>query len=146
MFTARFFHKIQGIAPWRHNWGLNSFYKLKPYFVKKVHDFNNCCKYHQEMVEIETRFNNMHATTIHHGLQNSTCKCKCFFLCANSIDGTFQHGTFSCQATTHAFEWIFYLHQKRFCALRLLVRNGSILNVSRLIVRVVASIFCQFAI
>jgi hypothetical protein len=27
-----------------------------------------------------------------------------------------------------------------------LVRNGSILNVSRLIVRVVASIFCQFAI
>jgi hypothetical protein len=56
------------------------------------------------MVEIKSRFNNMHAIAIHHGLQNSTFKCKCLFFGANPIDGTFQHGTFSCQATTHAFE------------------------------------------
>jgi len=146
MFTARLFHKIQGIAPWCRNWGLIPFYKLKPYFVKKVSDFNSCCKYHLEMVEINSRFNNMQATAIHHRLQNSTCKCKCFPLCANPIDGTFQHGTFSCQATTHAFERIFDLHQKRFCALRFLARNGSILIVSRVIVKVVVSIFCQFTI
>ncbi len=118
MFTSRFFYKIQGIAPWCLNRGLTSFDKLKPYFVKKIHDFNSCCKYHQEMVEFKARFNNMHTIAIHHGLQNSTCKCKCFFLCANFVDGTFQHGAFSCQATTHAFERIFDLHQKRFWALR----------------------------
>ncbi len=58
----------------------------------------------------------MQAIVIHHGLQNSTCKSKCLSLCANPIDGTFQHGTFSYQAT-HAFERIFDLHQKKFVPL-----------------------------
>jgi hypothetical protein len=71
--------------------GLITFGKLKPYFVKKLQDFNSCyCKYHQEMVEIKVGFNNMHVVGVHHGLQNSTCKCRHLSLCANPEIRTFQ--------------------------------------------------------
>jgi hypothetical protein len=71
--------------------GLITFSKLKLYFVKNLRDFNSCYgKYHQKMVEIKVGFNNMHIVGVHHGLQNSTRKCRCLSLCANPKIGTFQ--------------------------------------------------------
>jgi hypothetical protein len=70
---------------------LTSFGKLKPYFVKKLQDFNSsCCKYHQEMAKTKISFNNMLVVnSVHHGLQNSTCKCGLLSFCANLTIGTF---------------------------------------------------------
>ena len=43
-----------------------SFWKLRPFFVRRLRDFNSyCCRYHQEMIEITQAFNNMHAPKFH---------------------------------------------------------------------------------
>jgi hypothetical protein len=48
---------------------LISFNKLKAYFVKKLQDSNSFIyKYHQEMVKVKVKFNNMHTTSVHHEL------------------------------------------------------------------------------
>jgi hypothetical protein len=69
--------------------GLIAFGKLKLYFVEKLRDFNSYCYKHQEMVKTKVGFNNMHTVGVHHGLQNSTCKCGCLSLCANPTTKTF---------------------------------------------------------
>jgi hypothetical protein len=109
--------------------------------------FNSCyCKYHQEIVEIKVKFNNMCASVVHHGLQNSIYKCACFSLCANPINGNFGLATITCQATSHTFAKIFNLWGRPY-APKFQAKNGLLVwSVLRAIVQNVAFIFYHFVI
>ncbi len=67
------------------------------------------------MVEIKARFNNMRASVVHHGSQNSNYKCGCLSLCANPINGNFGLGIVTSQATSHTFAKISNLWEKTLC-------------------------------
>ena len=96
--------------------GFISFHKLKPYFVRKLKDFNTCCcKYHQEMIEIKVGFNNLRAPTVHQQGLNSPCACACETICGNPIDGAGQGQGVSCQATYHTYKGCSDLWEKFLC-------------------------------
>ena len=87
---GEFLHHIQTAHP-TMDIEFNSFHKLKPYFVRKLKDFNTCCcKYHQDMIEIKVGFNNMRALAIHRQGLNSPCICSCESICENPINGADQ--------------------------------------------------------
>ena len=77
--------------------GFISFHKLKPYFVRKLKDFNTCCKYHQELIEIKVGFNNLRAPRVHQQGLNSPCACCCESICGNPIKRAGQGQRVSCQ-------------------------------------------------
>jgi hypothetical protein len=53
---------------------LSSFEKLKPWFVKRLNEFNSCCcSYHVQMVELKDGYNSMWTRLFH---QNYICPCK----------------------------------------------------------------------
>lgn len=57
----------------------------------------------------------MRASSVFHGLQNSTCTCGCRSLFANHVTRTFQQGIVTCQAISHTFERAFDLWEKTLC-------------------------------
>jgi hypothetical protein len=67
------------------------------------------------MTKINLGFNNMWASSVHHGLQNSTYTCGCLSLCVNPPFGTFQQGIVSYQVTSHTFEKASDMWQKHLC-------------------------------
>jgi len=80
------------------------------------------------------------------GYKTPLSSANAFFLVQILLMELFNMGLLVVKPPPMHLKRIFDLHQKRFCALRLWTRNGSILIVSKVIVKVVASIFCQFAI
>jgi hypothetical protein len=84
--------------------GFIAFHKLKPYYVKKLNDFNSCCcKYHQEMMEIKVGFYNMKASNVHQGYDVPFCTCGCEAICANPGHGIAIGPIVSCQALKHTY-------------------------------------------
>ena len=98
--------------------GFISFHKLKPYFVRKLKDFNTyCCKYHQEMIEINVGFNNLRAPIVHQQDLNSPCACCYESICGNPINEAGQGQGVSCQTTYHTYKsssssWEKFLYPK----------------------------------
>jgi len=96
--------------------GLKSFVKLKPYFVKRLKDFNTyCCKYHQEMVKIKNGFN-MRSTDVHHGDDHHpSCSCQCDSICTRPDDNSLVQGIVTCQGIHHIFKRSMDLWSQSLC-------------------------------
>jgi len=96
--------------------GLKSFVKLKPYFVKRLKDFNTCCcKYHQEMVKIKDGFN-MRSTDVHHGDDHhSSCSCQCDSICTRPVNNSLVQDIVTCQGIHHIFKRSMDLWSQSFC-------------------------------
>ncbi len=91
--------------------GLKSFVKLKPYFVKRLKDFNTCCcKYHQEMVKIKDGFN-MRSTDDHH----PSCSCQCDSICTRPVNNSLVQGIVTCQGIHHIFKRSMDLWSQSLC-------------------------------
>ena len=53
--------------------GLRIFETLKPWYVKRLQEFNSCCcRYHVQIAELKEGFNNMRRRTLH-----QSCSCNC---------------------------------------------------------------------
>ena len=78
--------------------------RLKPFFVKRLTDFNSCCcRYHQEMQEITTGFMNMRSQKVHVEASESSYGCWCAGLCTNFGPSTTGEGVVSCQVARHRY-------------------------------------------
>ncbi|CAM6002456.1 unnamed protein product [Sphagnum balticum] len=91
--------------------GPKSFVKLKPYFVKRLKDFNTCCcKYHQEMVKIKDGFN-MRSTDDHH----PSCSCQCDSICTRPVNNYLAQVIVTCQGIHHIFKRSMDLWSQSLC-------------------------------
>lgn len=97
--------------------GLTTFKKLKPFFVKKLKDFNTCCcKYHQQMLQIKIGFNNLRSSSSHNGDNHSSCECFCDVVCSNPVEhSTSSIGSVTCQANLHVYKGITHLAEASLC-------------------------------
>jgi hypothetical protein len=57
---------------------LTKFHALKPWFVKKLHEWNTCCHYHTEIYELKERSNNIKSSR--KGVHGH-CNCSCVEVC-----------------------------------------------------------------
>lgn len=143
-FVARFLHKIQGNMHPNVQIQFTSFHILKPYFMKKLQDFNNCCKYHQEMVEMKVWFNNMRVFSTY-WLAWLCLHVGCLSLHANLISGPFWQGIVNCQTMFHVFEKNSDLWQKTLCP-KVLGHKWFNLDCVKGKCLIVVSIFYQFTL
>jgi hypothetical protein len=80
---------------------LHSFEALKPWYVKRLKEFNSgCCRYHVQMAELKDAFNLMRRGTLHR-----SCTCSCV-VCGGSNDRTCQASTFVLPGVTAMCELI----------------------------------------
>jgi hypothetical protein len=92
------------------NIGLTTFEWLKPWFVWRLKEWNNCCKYHIEMEELHKGFNTMKikGKGVH---VNCTCSCD---ICGPKSDYS---------VLLHIFEGVTSLWQSIVCPKGLLDEN-----------------------
>jgi hypothetical protein len=92
------------------------FRRLRPFFVKRLKDFNSCCcKYHQEMAEIVIGFNNMRAHSVHLEGGEGPCTWGCDFVCCKPIEGNVASRVVTCQAAFHTYKHSSELWEKLLC-------------------------------
>ena len=93
-----------------------AFKRLKPFFIKRLTDFNSCCcKYHQEMQEITLGFNNMRSTKVHVQAGESSCGCFCASVCTNLGSSDAAEGRVTCQVARHKFKRSSELWEQSLC-------------------------------
>ncbi len=85
--VVRFLNSIPKGEPNLQCW-LQTFEKMKPFYVQRLKERNPCacaCKYHVEMVELILRFNNMHNSSIK-GVHGTQCMCACDICSINIVN------------------------------------------------------------
>lgn len=93
-----------------------SFRKLRPFYIRRLRDFNSCCcRYHQEMEEITMGFNNMRAGKFHLGVGVDSCSCWCPDLCCRARDGGELTGVVACQSKNHTYKRSSHLWEQCLC-------------------------------
>jgi hypothetical protein len=93
-----------------------AFRRLKPYFVKRLRDFNSCCcRYHQEMVEITLGWNNMRAVNVHISNGDLACSCGCATMCGMPTSGDGASGPVQCQSLAHTYKQSTKLWERTLC-------------------------------
>jgi hypothetical protein len=84
--------------------GVRSFEALKPWFVKRMKEFNSCCcRYHVQMVELKDALNFMRRGTVH-----KNCSCHCDVCQPDS-------GTGACKASELTFHSVTKLCELVLC-------------------------------
>ena len=94
-----------------------SFRRLRPFFVRRLRDFNSCCcRYHQEMAEITIGFNNMRSVKFHLDSGAISCTCGCESMCCNPVSrsGT-AVGVVICQSVHHTYSRNTHLWETALC-------------------------------
>ncbi|KAG0631145.1 hypothetical protein M758_1G230800 [Ceratodon purpureus] len=92
------------------------FKRLKPFYVKRLTDFNSCCcKYHQEMQEITLGFQNMRTNKVHIEAGESGCTCGCASICTNFGESTMGEGPVTCQVSRHRYKRSSELWEQSLC-------------------------------
>ena len=93
-----------------------SFRKLRPFYIRRLRDFNSCCcRYHQEMEEITMGFNNMRAGKFHLGVGVDSCSCWCPDLCCRARDGGELTGVVACQSKNYTYKRSSHLWEQCLC-------------------------------
>jgi len=96
--------------------GYTSFRRLKPYFVRRLRDFNTCCcKHHQEMQEIVVGWNTMQSEQVHLPPGAMSCSCGCPSLCSRAVEGSTTTGIVRCQSMLHTYTRATSLWEKTLC-------------------------------
>lgn len=86
--------------------GFFAFKKFKPWQVRKLKDFNDCCyEQHLEMAEINDGFNNMCKLRVQIEINAAVvCTCSCDALYSTPPNGLHATGIFTCQGTFHTLK------------------------------------------
>ena len=75
LLQVEFFSRFKKAYP-AINVGLGAFKKLKPFYVWRLRERNTCaCRYHVEILEMKTRYNNMRSG--YKGIYGTGCTCDC---------------------------------------------------------------------
>jgi hypothetical protein len=88
---------------------LRAFESLKPWFVKKLREWNICCKYHTEIDELKEGFNGIRS----HGKGfHGQCTCSCVEICHPFGKDS---GARKCQAHVYYFKILTKLWSSNLC-------------------------------